>query len=680
MIDLATLNPQQRAAVEHGDGPLLLLAGAGSGKTRVITFRIAWLVQEHGVAAEQILAVTFTNKAAREMRERVAELVGPSRARQMTIATFHALCSSILRQHIQLLGYRRNFTIYDAADQLRLVRDLLTRHDLAGRGLAAEQVLWGISDCKNRLLGPEDFRPAGNDPLQQVVAAVYPHYRQALRACNAVDFDDLLLLTHRLFREHPDVLATYRQRFRHILVDEYQDTNAAQYQLLRQLASHGNLCVVGDDDQSIYGWRGANLGNILDFEKDFPGTRTIRLEQNYRSTGTILEAANAVIRRNSRRKEKALWTAGGAGEPLELIEAPDEGEEARLVAERIQAERYRGRRWREMAILYRTNVQSRPFEEQLRYLDIPYRLVGGQQFFDRKEVKDAVAYLRVICNPYDEVSLLRILNYPRRGIGPTSVERLIALSNRRDLSFWETLRDPAQAGLADQVRAEIALFVRLIDTWRYRFEQTDDLQQAVRQLFDELGLEAEIRRTAGSPEQGERRCEFLQDVLNAVGAYQQRETVPSLAGFLEKVSLLDDDRQRDEEDEGDAVTLMSLHSSKGLEFPLVFLVGMEEGCLPHRKSVDALEVGDGYDPHLEEERRLCYVGITRAREKLILARAASRRRRGRPEPREASRFLQEIPERLFTGGALSEVPSEREEEKDRRAKSFFSDIQSLLGG
>ncbi|TYO99051.1 DNA helicase-2/ATP-dependent DNA helicase PcrA [Geothermobacter ehrlichii] len=679
MIDLATLNPQQRAAVEHGEGPLLLLAGAGSGKTRVITFRIAWLVQARGVAAEQILAVTFTNKAAREMRERVAELIGSGQARKMTISTFHALCSAILRQHIQRLGYRRNFTIYDAADQLRLVRDLLARHDFAGRGFAAEQILWVISDCKNRLLAPEDFHPAVNDPLQQAAAVIYPDYQQGLRACNAVDFDDLLLLTHRLFLEHEDVLEQCRQRFRHILVDEYQDTNTAQYQLLRLLASHGNLCVVGDDDQSIYGWRGANLGNILDFEKDFPGTRTIRLEQNYRSTGTILEAANAVIRRNSRRKEKALWTAGGAGEPLELIEAPDEEEEARLVAERIQAERYRGRRWREMAILYRTNVQSRPFEEQLRYLDIPYRLVGGQQFFDRKEVKDAVAYLKVLYNPRDEISLLRILNYPRRGIGPTSVEKLIALCNRRDVSLWEVLRDPDEAGLTDQVRGEIALFVRLIDTWRYRFEQADDLQQTVRQLFDELGLEAEIRRTAGSREQGDRRCEFLQDVLNAVGAYQNRETAPSLAGFLEKVSLLDDDRREDEEDAEDAVTLMSLHSSKGLEFPLVFLVGMEEGCLPHRKSVDALEVEGGFDPHLEEERRLCYVGITRAREKLVLTRAASRRKRGRPEMREPSRFLQEIPERLFTGGAVSGPSPEREEEKDRRAKSFFSDIQSLLG-
>ncbi|RME37305.1 MAG: ATP-dependent DNA helicase Rep [Deltaproteobacteria bacterium] len=674
-LDISTLNDPQRRAVEHGDGPLLLLAGAGSGKTRVITFRIAHLVLHRGVPPEQILAVTFTNKAAREMKERVADLVGASAARRMTISTFHALCANILRSEITRLGYRRNFTIFDAADQLRLVRDILSRGDYDAFGFRPEQVLWFISDCKNRLVRPGEMAPAPNDPLQQVGLAVYPDYQRGLKTCNAVDFDDLLLLSWVLFEEHPEVLEAWRRKFRHILVDEYQDTNLAQYRLLRQLAQHGNLCVVGDDDQSIYGWRGANLGNILEFERDFPGTTTIRLEQNYRSTATILEAANAVICRNSKRKEKALWTSGGSGEPLELLVAPDDEEEARMVAGRIQAERQRGRHWKDMAVLYRTNSQSRPFEEQLRFLNIPYRLVGGQQFFDRKEVKDALAYLKLLCNPQDEVSLLRIINYPRRGIGTGSIEKLIDFCNRRDIGLWEGLRRAADAGLSDQVRAEIGLFVRLIDTWRYRFEQADDLRQQVEDLFAELGLEAEILRTANSREQGEKRCEFLQDVLNAVASYQAREAKPTLAGFVEKVSLLDDDRD-EEEDGADAVTLMSLHASKGLEFPVVFLVGMEEGYLPHRKSHDGTAVEAGYDPQLEEERRLCYVGITRAREHLVLSRALRRRKRGRLEDREPSRFLAEIPEHLFEHAAS---PEERQQRQEEKARSFFATIQSMFG-
>ncbi|GAB4179537.1 MAG: UvrD-helicase domain-containing protein [Geothermobacteraceae bacterium] len=674
-FDTATLNPQQRQAVEHGDGPLLLLAGAGSGKTRVITVRIAHLVRHRDVAPEQILAVTFTNKAAREMKERVADLVGASAARRMTISTFHALCANILRSDITRLGYRRNFTIFDAADQLRLVRDIMTRGDYDGFGLKPEQILWFISDCKNRLVRPGEMVPAPNDPLQQVGLAVYPDYQRGLKTSNAVDFDDLLLLSWVLFEEHPEVLEVWQRKFSHILVDEYQDTNLAQYRLLRHLACHGNLCVVGDDDQSIYGWRGANLGNILEFERDFPGTTTIRLEQNYRSTATILEAANAVIKRNSKRKEKALWTSSSSGEALELLVAPDDEEEARMVAGRIFAERQHGRRWKDMAILYRTNVQSRPFEEQLRFLNIPYRLVGGQQFFDRKEVKDALAYLKLLCNPYDEVSLLRVINYPRRGIGAGSIEKLIDFCNRRDIGLWEGLRQAADAGLNDQVRAEIGLFVRLVDTWRYRFEQEKDLRALAEALFGEIGLEAEIRRGASSREQGDRRCEFLQDVLNAIASYQARENNPTLAGFVEKVSLLDDDRD-EEEEEADAVTLMSLHASKGLEFPVVFLVGMEEGFLPHRKSSDGT-VGDaGYDPHLEEERRLCYVGITRARQHLVMSRALRRRKRGRLEEREPSRFLAEIPETLFEQAAS---PEEREQRQEEKARSFFSGIQSLLG-
>jgi len=679
VIDFHTLNPEQLAAVEHGEGPLLLLAGAGSGKTRVITYRIAFLLLERGVSPEHILAVTFTNKAAREMRERVAGLVGRKRSAGMTISTFHSLCVQILKRQIHRLGYKKNFSIYAAADQVRLVKDLVDRHvNDHERRIDADRVLWIISDAKNRLVGPEEFRPRFDDEYQLAAATVYPAYQKALKAFNAVDFDDLIMLTARLFAEHPEALEACREQYRFLLVDEYQDTNAAQYLLLRQLAAHGNLCVVGDDDQSIYGWRGADLGNILDFEKDFPGTRTIRLEQNYRSTGNILAAANAVICLNKKRKAKKLWTSDGAGEPLEMVVCRDEEDEALQVVERIQAEHFKRRPWKHFAILYRTNIQSRAFEEQLRYQDIPYRLVGGQQFFDRKEVKDAVAYLKVLLNPFDEVNLLRILNYPKRGIGATSADRLIQRSSERDCSLWEVLRDPSGVDLTEKVRAELLLFVRLIDTWRYRFRETGDLTASVRALFEELDLIGEIRRSTDDRIKAERRCEFLQDVINALASYQEREATPTLAGFLDKVSLLDDEQQDDKEDDEDAVTLMSLHSSKGLEFPVVFLVGMEEEYLPHKNSIDALADGSEAAAPIEEERRLCYVGITRARRQLILTRAEERKKYGKALKREPSRFLAEIPQELLQARSSDQPRGTNPEDEDRAANSFFSGIQSLF--
>ncbi|ORJ58586.1 ATP-dependent helicase [Geothermobacter hydrogeniphilus] len=681
MVDFHTLNPEQYAAVEHGDGPLLLLAGAGSGKTRVITYRIAYLVLERDIHPGHILAMTFTNKAALEMRERVAGLIGRKRTAAMTIATFHSLCVQILKQHIDRLGYKRNFSIYAAADQVRLIKDLIDRHVNSGdRRIDADRILWIISDAKNRLIAPEDFVPFHGDEYQLAAATVYPAYQKALKAFNAVDFDDLIMLTTRLFRDHPEALEACRQCYRYLLVDEYQDTNAAQYQLLRQLAAHGNLCVVGDDDQSIYGWRGADLGNILDFEKDFPGTRTIRLEQNYRSTGNILAAANAVIRCNTRRKVKKLWTADGAGEPLEMIVCRDEEDEALQVVERLQVEHYRGRPWKHFAILYRTNIQSRAFEEQLRYLDVPYRLVGGQQFYDRKEVKDAVAYLKVLLNPSDEVNLLRILNYPKRGIGTTSADRLIQRSSDRDCSLWEVLRDPSGVDLSDQVRASLALFVRLIETWRYRLRDSLDLTASVAELFRELDLDGEINRSTDDRIKAERRREFLQDVINALASYQQREAEPTLAGFLEKVSLLDDEQQDDKDaDEEDVVTLMSLHSSKGLEFPMVFLVGMEEEYLPHKNSLEAAADGGEATAPIEEERRLFYVGITRARRQLVLTRAEERKKYGKALKREPSRFLAEIPEELLQARSSSVPRQTSEAEQQQQAGHFFSGIQSLLG-
>ena len=678
-MDLTTLNPQQLAAVRHGEGPLLLLAGAGSGKTRVITYRIAYLLRERGVAPGAIVAVTFTNKAAREMKERVTELVGRRSMRGMTIATFHSLCLRILKEDIGRLGYKQNFSIYAASDQLRLVKDLLQELD-TGAKLDAERVLWQISDAKNRLVGPEAFQVRSLNDAEYAAAAVYPRYQAKLKAYNAVDFDDIIMLAVRLLEEFPALRAKYRERFRYLMVDEYQDTNAAQYRLLRLLAEeHHNLCVVGDDDQSIYGWRGADVGNILGFEEDFPGTTVIKLEQNYRSTGNILATANAVIRHNSRRREKVLWSSGEAGPPVELLRCEDEEDEARMVMERIHTERFRGQLgYGDFAILYRTNVQSRAFEEQLRYENIPYVLIGGQQFFDRKEVKDAVAYLRVLVNPRDEVNLLRILNYPKRGIGETTADRLIRASADQQRPLWDVLREPAGADdLGEKAVTALGGFVELMERYRQRFARHRPLAEVVRELFAEIRLEDEVYRGTDDPKKARRRVENVEEVVSAVASYEEREEKPSLAGFLDKVSLLDADQpQRSDKEKKlgrDAVTLMSLHSSKGLEFPVVFMVGLEEGFLPHKKSLE-----ETFD--IDEERRLCYVGITRARRQLVLLGAARRKKYGQMVAREPSRFLAEIPEELLLEQKSAAPPPAGAEEREQLAGSFFAGIRSLLGG
>ncbi|WP_027713913.1 ATP-dependent helicase [Desulfuromonas sp. TF] len=678
-MDLTTLNKEQLTAVRHDEGPLLLLAGAGSGKTRVITYRIAYLLLQRGVPAGSILAVTFTNKAAREMKERVLELVGKKRASGMVVATFHALCVRILKEDIERLGYKRNFSIYAASDQARLVKDIMQGLDIDGKKFDADRILWIISDAKNRLVAPEDFAVRHQDDYETMAAEVYPRYQKALKAFNAVDFDDLLMLTVRLFRQCPEALAKYQERFRYLLVDEYQDTNAAQYLLLKYLSEkHRNLCVVGDDDQSIYGWRGADLGNILDFEKDFAGTTVIKLEQNYRSTGNILAAANAVIRNNAKRKEKALWSADGPGARIESIRCMDEEDEARMVMERIHAERFRHvLQYRDFAILYRTNVQSRAFEEQLRYENIPYVLIGGQQFFDRKEVKDAVAYLKVLVNSRDEVNLLRILNYPRRGIGETTADRIIRHSAERENPLWDVLRDPSGvAELSDKGKEAIAAFVDLMERYRRRFARGPGLAETARSFFEEIGLEDEIYRGADDPAKARRRAENVQEVVSAMASYEEREAAPTLAGFLDKVSLYDEDRPGKNDKEKklsqDAVTLMSLHSSKGLEFPVVFMVGLEEEYLPHKKSIH-----ETFD--IDEERRLCYVGITRARRQLVLLHAQQRKKYGKMLPRVPSRFLKEIPEALLDRrGSEAKLPAS-EEEQEVMAGSFFAGIKALLG-
>ena len=678
MFDLNSLNPQQRAAVSHAEGPLLLLAGAGSGKTRVITCRIVYLLQR-GIPANRILAVTFTNKAAREMRERVQDLVGRNDTKGMVIATFHALCLQILKSHIDRLGFKKNFSIYPTADQQRLLRELLRNINKESSQADADQILWRISSAKNKLICAADYRSSERDPLSALVAMIYPRYQKALKAFNAVDFDDLLLFTVQLLEEHADLREHYRERFRYQMVDEYQDTNPVQYRLLKLLAGgHRNICVVGDDDQSIYAFRGADVGNILDFEKDFPGTKVIKLEQNYRSTGHILAAANAVIKNNAKRREKALWTDSGNGAQVEYHLCEDSEDEARQVMEQIHALQYRTNlRYGEFAILYRTNTQSRAFEEQLRYENIPYVLIGGQQFYDRKEVKDVVAYLRTIQNPADEVNLLRILNYPKRGIGENSIDRMIRHSAAQNISLWKVLQQAEQLeGINERTQAAIAAFVALLQRFRERFKRPLYLLDSLRELLEELKLADEIYRQEKDQQVARRRVENQQEILNSMAIYLERTQAPTLSGFLERISLADDDRPGKNDKESqlkvDAVTLMSLHSSKGLEFPVVFLVGMEEGFLPHKKSI--YETFD-----IDEERRLCYVGITRAQKQLFLFGARQRRKFGKLEQREPSRFLAEIPTQLLATPAGENRVVDNPEQEAVSASNFFSQINQLLG-
>ena len=645
-MSLNSLNPQQLEAVLHTEGPLLLLAGAGSGKTNVVTHRVAHLVGSKCIDPERVLAVTFTNKAAKEMQERVAGLAGRTKTERIQISTFHSLCCRILRADIEHLGYKRNFSIYGASDQQRLIKDLM--NDIStDHGLKPDAILWKISDAKNSLKSPKEFGPfMRGDVIGEMAQKVYPEYQKSLKSYNAVDFDDLIMLVVRLFDEFPEVQKRYQERFQYIMVDEYQDTNTAQFTLMHRLAGKwNNFCVVGDDDQSIYGWRGADPGNILDFEKNFAGAHVIKLEQNYRSTANILNAANKLIKHNQKRKEKALWTAGDDGEKIGVVKCIDAEDETRAVIERINHNvRNKKMTYKDHAILMRTNAQTMVFEQELRFADIPYVLIGGQQFFDRKEVKDAIAYLRFMVNPYDEVNLLRILNYPRRGIGRTTADLLIRTSVTTKEPLWKVIR---RARMIDGINAKAAealeKFVALIEDHKRWFRGGGQLAGTAKDLFAAIGLEDELRRDPDSREKIERRIENVQEVINAVATYEERDGKPTLSGFLEKVALLDRDEPGSDSKEKklakDAVVLMSLHSSKGLEFPHVFLPGFEEGFLPHKKTVS-----EGVD--VDEERRLCYVGITRAREKLTILHADTRKKYGKAEPRELSRFLAEIPEEV----------------------------------
>jgi len=648
MLNLATLNPAQRQAVETSSGPVLILAGAGTGKTRVITFRVARLV-EKGVPPGHILAVTFTNKAAREMQERVRELIGRKRAApgeekpaRPTICTFHSLGVRILRQHIEALGYKKNFVIYSESEQLSAIKKILSHISGPGAKVDAGAVLGLLSRFRN---GGERAA-AFQDPNTAALARhVQSRYQTALRACNAVDFDDLILLTLQLFNEHPTVLQACREKYKYIMVDEYQDTNAAQFQLIHHLASaHRNLCVVGDDDQSIYGWRGAESANLLDLEKHYPGLKVIKLEQNYRSTNTILSAANAVIKNNVRRRGKHLWSDKGQGARITLHTFSSDEEEARRTAEIIEFARLAQRvPWRDQAILFRTNQQSRPLETALRQAGIRYHVVGGQSYFDRREIKDFLAYLKAFVNPHDDISLLRIANVPPRGLSDVTMERLLAASHERKCSVFTAMRHTdVQAQFVARTREAVVEFVTFIEGQheRLRAGQIVSLSAWASTFLADTGYEADLRRGEKNQETADNRIENLRDLISTLPA-PGGEPAAQLQDFLDNLSL-DSDREEEKENTGDAVTLITVHSCKGLEFPHVHIVGLEDGLLPHSRSK--------VEGTMDEERRLFYVALTRAMLTLTLSHCVTRKKYGEAMPCHPSPFLREIPPDLVESG------------------------------
>lgn len=628
------LNPPQWEAVQHTDGPLLILAGAGSGKTRVITHRIAHLIRQHGVRAEQILAVTFTNKAAGEMRQRVQALLGAS-GLPLWLSTFHATCARMLRREAAVLRLSPQFVIYDTADQLVLMKQCLQELKVDQDLYAPQSVLRRISTLKNDLIDAETFlRDAGDFGLDEVVARAYPLYQRRLSDNAAVDFDDLLMLTVQLLRRHPEVLERYQHRLRYLMVDEYQDTNMAQYHMLHLLAAqHRNVCVVGDDDQSVYRFRGANVRNILNFERDYPDARVIKLEQNYRSTGTILEAATAVVVKNPGRKDKTLWTENVRGTPIGYFCAQDEIHEAEVICQNIAGmHRAEDLPYRSFAIFYRTNAQSRVLEDGLRRASIPYQVVGGLRFYDRQEIKDTLAYLRLLVNPRDTISLRRIINVPRRGIGHTTWERLEALGTERGVSGLGILELAlAEDLLGRGIRAKVQAFYDLLVSLMAETPQMS-VADIIREVLTRTGYSAQLE--AERTVEAQSRLENLSEMVNAAGEFDDANDDATLFTFLEHTALMSDQDSLD--DASGTVVLMTLHASKGLEFPVVFIAGMENGLFPHSRSFD--EPGQ-----MEEERRLCYVGITRAEARLFLTSAARRRVYGVEQQHPPSLFLADIP-------------------------------------
>src|SRR5438105_337202 len=608
---LADLNEAQREAVLATEGPLLVVAGAGSGKTRVLTYRVGHLVNAIGVKPNEILAITFTNKAAAEMKTRLEDLLGGP-ARAIWILTFHAACGRILRREAPRLGYRTNFTIYDQADQIRLTKQCLEELERDPKRFVPRGIHAQISNAKNNLVGPEAYRERVASFYDQTVADVYELYQRRLFASNAVDFDDMLMLTVQILETFPEARERWQNAFRYVLVDEYQDTNRAQYVLLQLLAGrHMNVCAVGDPDPSIHAFRGADIHNILDFERDFPGTRTIPLEQNYRSTNSILGAANAVITHNRERKEKNLWSELGEGEPVRVIEVEDEHAEARFVVAEIAALVEYGWSGEEMAVTYRTNAQSRVLEDVLVRQGVAYQVIGGPRFYERAEVKDLIAYLQVIDNPYDAMSLQRIANRPRRGVGDTSLARLQSHADTQGISLWEALGQAEEAGVAAAPRRAVeGLHTLLLSLQAGALEL--EVPELVERVLERSGyMEAlEAERTVG----GQVRMEDLQELVGVAREYQENAEEPSLSSFLQEISLYSDqDAIRGEES---LVTLLTLHNAKGLEFRAVFMIGMEEGIFPHSRSIE--------EQGVEEERRLAYVGMTRAKERLVLTHAVAR--------------------------------------------------------
>jgi superfamily I DNA/RNA helicase len=714
MLNLSTLNPQQRQAVETIRGPVLILAGAGTGKTRVITFRIAHMVAR-GIAPGNILGVTFTNKAAREMQERVRKLLprqkSDDKSNRPTICTFHSLCVRILRQHIEKLGYKRSFVIYDESEQLAAVKKILSSISAKGEKTDPGAVLAMLSKFKN---GGENAKIFGDESVRALAQHVAKRYESALHACNAVDFDDLILLTLRLFREHPDALEACRAKYRYVMVDEYQDTNAAQFELVHALTrEHRNFCVVGDDDQSIYGWRGAEAANLLNMEKHFPEIKVVTLEQNYRSTTTILNAANAIIKNNVRRRGKSLWSQKGTGAKIQLQTWTNDEDEAREVVAQIEFKRIAHRiPWQDCAILFRTNQQSRPLETELRKAGVRYHLIGGQSFFDRREIKDFLAYLKTFLNPHDDISLLRIANVPARGLSDVTMERLLGASHERKCSVFTAMINPlVTTALQANTRKSIEAFVEFVERVQGQLnndplapsagEQADrqvspttarsgervaklDVEQADRQVspttspsagergvkpgegyftlarwadnfLNEAGYFAELKRLDKDPEVAEGRVRSLRELMATMDGIGNLPA-ERLENFLENVTL-DSDREEEKENTSDAVTLITMHSCKGLEFPHVFVVGLEDGLLPHTRSKA--------EGTLDEERRLFYVAVTRAMQTLTISHCGGRKKYGQLLPCQPSPFLKELPEELVEhSDAKSKTPVTQESGKN----------------
>ena len=633
------LNPAQHAAVHTLRGPLLVLAGAGTGKTRVVTYRIAQLIK-HGTRADRILAVTFTNKAAAEMHERATALLGKQMPQQPEISTFHSLCVRILRRHATRLGYPEKFAIYDRGDQESVARTALREIRVGDEALRPGDLLYFISRWKTQSLSPEQAAGRAATDKEHLASMAYRRYQRALRQAGAVDFDDLLLCTEELFERFADVRRAEAGRFSHLLIDEYQDTNGSQYRIVKALAEgHRNLCVVGDDDQSIYGWRGAEVSHILSFKRDWPEATVVRLEENYRSTEAILELANRLIQHNRTRHEKILRAARAGGAQPRIMQCQDETDEARTVVDDIRRRLADGvTQPRDFAILFRTNEQPRVFEMELRRAKLPYVLVGGMSFYDRKEVRDILAYLKLLASPDDEVSLRRIINAPARGIGPRAVEALLAEALSRRSSMAAVLPHAGELSAINASTAEaIEKFRRTIEQARSRLKRSSLVDTAT-QLVHDIDYQSEINRQYHEPNDQQSRWAAVEEGINSLGSYEKRAKRPTLPGFLDEILLgdRDNDRQKDQQLERNAIALMTLHSAKGLEFPQVYLVGLEEGLLPHRRAVDAGHAA------IDEERRLCYVGITRARDVLTISLALARTKWGKLRPTVPSPFLYEI--------------------------------------